>query len=75
MARPKKQVAVMKRVMIPVAIVYLLTMAAMLTFPGITPFNTIEPRILGIPFVFAWYLMWIVGAFVVLSLLYKAYEE
>ncbi len=65
----------MKRVMIPIAFVYLLTMAATLTFPGLTPFNRVEPRILGLPFVFAWYLMWIVGAFVVLSLLYKAYEE
>jgi hypothetical protein len=65
----------MKRVMIPITFVYLLAMAAVLTFPGLTPFNTIAPRILGIPFVLVWYLMWILGAFVVLSLLYKAYGE
>ena len=65
----------MKRVMVPVAIAYILAMAIALTFPALDPFNTIEPRILGVPFVFAWYLFWIVGAFVVLSLLYKAYEE
>ena len=65
----------MKRLMISVAIVYILAMAVALTFPGLDPFNTIEPRILGLPFVFAWYLFWIVGAFVVLSLLYMAYEK
>jgi hypothetical protein len=65
----------MKRVMIPVAIAYILAMAIALTFPGLNPFNTIEPRIFGVPFVFAWYFFWIVGAFIVLSLLYKAYEQ
>jgi len=65
----------MKRAMIPITFAYLLVMAAVLTFPGLTRFNTIEPRVFGIPFVFAWYVMWILGALVVLLLLYKAYDE
>jgi hypothetical protein len=37
-------------------LVYLLA----LTFPGILPFNRIEPFVLGLPFSFAWVILWVV---------------
>ena len=58
-----------------VAVVYFLAMAVALTFPGVRAVNRIEPFVLGIPFVFAWSLAWIVGAFVVLVVLYRAYHK
>lgn len=57
------------------AIVYFAAMAVALTFPGIRPFNTIRPFIFGVPFVFAWYLMWILGAVVVFLVLHRVYSE
>ncbi|MEJ2237852.1 MAG: hypothetical protein P8X82_06105 [Gemmatimonadales bacterium] len=57
------------------AIVYFAAMAVALTFPGIRTFNTIRPFIFGVPFVFAWYLMWILGAVVVFLVLHRVYSE
>jgi hypothetical protein len=57
------------------AIVYFTAMALALTFPGLRLFNTIRPFIIGIPFVFAWYLMWILGALVVFTVLHWVYSE
>lgn len=54
---------------------YFVFMAVALTFPGVAPFNTIRPFVLGIPFVFAWYLMWIIGALATFGFLYKVFNE
>jgi hypothetical protein len=58
-----------------IAFVYFTAMALALTFPGIAPFNTIRPFVLGVPFVFAWYVIWILGALLVLALLHRAYSK
>jgi len=50
-------------------------MAVAITFPGIRPFNTIQPYIFGIPFVFAWVLAWVGGSLVVFLFLYRAYHK
>lgn len=55
-----------------VAVVYFVAMTVAVTFPGVMPFNHARPFVLGLPFVFAWYLMWIVGAFPVFLFLYKS---
>ena len=54
-----------------IAIVYFISMAVAVTFPGIVPFNRIRPFVLGVPFVFAWYLVWIVGALFVFLYLHR----
>ena len=64
-----------KRVAVWVATVYFVTMAVVLTFPGITPFNTIRPFVFGVPFVFVWYLAWILGALAVFTYLYWTFER
>ena len=58
-----------------IAILYFIAMAIALTFPGIIPFNTVRPFIFGIPFVFAWFLIWILGALCVFAFLDKVFRE
>lgn len=65
----------MKRIAVGVAIIYFVAMAAATTFPGLALANRIRPFVLGLPFVFAWFVFWIVGALVVLSFLYWAGER
>ncbi len=65
----------MKRGAVIVAFMYFIAMVVAVTFPGITPFNTIEPLVFGIPFVFAWVLSWVAGSMLVFFLLYRAYHE
>ncbi len=65
----------MKRGAVIMAFVYFIAMGIAVTFPGITPFNTIEPLVFGIPFVFAWVLSWVAGSMLVFFLLYRAYHE
>lgn len=55
-----------------VAVVYFVAMTVAVTFPGVMPFNRARPFLLGVPFVFAWYLAWIIGAFAVFLFLYKS---
>jgi len=64
-----------KRTATLVAFGYFTAMAIALTFPGITPFNTIRPLVFGVPFVFAWYLCWILGALLVFVLLYWVFND
>jgi hypothetical protein len=59
-----------KRVAVVVAVVYFIAMTVATTFPGLTLANRIRPFILGLPFTFAWFTFWIVGALIVLSFLY-----
>ncbi|MFQ5703174.1 MAG: hypothetical protein ACE5HT_04055 [Gemmatimonadales bacterium] len=63
------------RVVVWVATVYFVAMALAVTFPGVVPFNTIRPFVLGIPFVFAWYLIWIAGSLVVFFLLHRTFSK
>ncbi len=65
----------MKRAAVVIAFAYFIAMGIAVTFPGIVPFNTIEPRVFGIPFVFAWVLSWVAGSIPVFFLLYRAYHE
>lgn len=55
-----------------VVALYFVAMTAAVTYPGIILFNRVRPFVLGIPFVFAWYLGWIGGALVVLALHHRA---
>lgn len=65
----------MKRAAVVIAFAYFIAMGFAVTFPGIRPFNTIEPLVFGIPFVFAWVLSWVAGSILVFFLLYRAYHE
>lgn len=65
----------LKRTATWIAIVYFIAMAIALTFPGIGPFNTIRPMVLGVPFVFAWFIMWVLGALCVFGFLDKVFRE
>ena len=57
------------------AIVYFVAMAIAVTFPGLAPFNSIQPFVFGIPFVFAWVLSWLVGSLIVFFILYRVYAR
>ncbi len=65
----------MKRAAVTLTFAYFVAMAVAVTFPGLEPFNSIRPFVFGIPFVFAWAISWIVGALVVLALLYRAFHK
>ena len=65
----------LKRTASWIAIVYFIAMAIALTFPGITPFNTVRPMVFGIPFVFAWFIGWVLGALCVFGFLDKVFRE
>ena len=65
----------MKQAITRFSVFYFLAMAVALTFPGVRVANRIEPFVLGIPFVFVWSLAWILGALVVLIVLYRAYHR
>ncbi|MBW3533807.1 MAG: DUF3311 domain-containing protein [Gemmatimonadetes bacterium] len=54
------------------AAAYLIAMAVAVTWPGVIPFNRVEPRVLGLPFVMAWIAAWVAGAVPVLWLLDRA---
>lgn len=53
-------------------VVYLLTMAVALTFPGIAPFNRVRPMILGLPFILVWVASWVALGFFVLIVVDRA---
>ena len=57
------------------AIVFLLLFVVAVTWPGMTPFNTIEPLVLGLPFSMAWIAIWVVLSFVVLVILDRVEES
>lgn len=42
-----------------------------LGWPGVLPFNRVEPFVLGLPFVFFWVTLWVVMGGVALWLLYR----
>lgn len=51
---------------------YLVLMVVAVTWPGVVPFNRVEPAVLGLPFVMAWIAGWVAGAVPVLWLLDRA---
>ena len=70
-----REAAGLKRFATWFAVCFFVAMTVALTYPGVAPFNTIRPYVLGIPFVFAWYLLWILGALAVFGFLYKVFSE
>jgi hypothetical protein len=44
------------------------------TWPGMVPFNRIEPKILGLPFSMAWVAFWVALSFLVLAVLDRVEE-
>jgi hypothetical protein len=46
--------------------------AVLLTWPGLVPFNRIEPLVLGLPFVLFWITLWVMLMGVALALLDRA---
>jgi hypothetical protein len=75
MSNSQERSARLKRTAAWIAILYFIAMAVALTFPGIIPFNTIRPFVFGIPFVFAWYIAWLLGALCVFGFLDKVFRE
>lgn len=65
----------MRRTVTRIAVIYFVAMTVALTFPGIRPFNTIRPYVLGVPFVFMWYIFWILGALVVFVVLHRVFSK
>ncbi len=65
----------LKRTATWIAVVYFVAMAIVLTFPGVIPFNSIRPLVLGVPFIFAWYIAWVIGALCVFGFLDKVFRE
>ena len=49
-----------------VTVVFYTAFVLAVTWPGMIPFNRIEPLVLGLPFSFAWVVMWVVGSLIVL---------
>lgn len=48
---------------------YLVAYACAVTWPGMLPFNRIQPLILGLPFSMVWIAIWIIGGCLVLWML------
>jgi hypothetical protein len=65
----------LKRVATYLAVAYFVAMALAVSFPGIIPFNTIRPYVFGVPFVFVWYLCWILGSLLMFTFLYAVFNE
>ncbi|MGH7504721.1 MAG: DUF3311 domain-containing protein [Longimicrobiales bacterium] len=47
---------------------FFVVFALVLIWPGVIPFNRIEPLVLGLPFVFFWVALWVALSFVVFLL-------
>jgi hypothetical protein len=50
------------------AVVFFLLFVLAVTWPGMIPFNRIEPLVLGLPFSMAWIALWVALSFLVLLL-------
>jgi hypothetical protein len=64
-----------KRAVNWVAGIYFVLMAVFVTYPGVWPFNTVRPFVLGLPFAFAWPVLWVVGAGIVFYLVHRAHRS
>jgi hypothetical protein len=65
----------LKEIATYLAVAYFIAMALAVSFPGIIPFNTIRPYVFGVPFVFVWYLCWILGSLLMFTFLYAVFNE
>lgn len=61
----------MRRLVRFLAAFYFVAMAIAVTYPGVIPFNTVRPLVLGLPFAFAWIVGWVIGACLVFYLVYR----
>jgi hypothetical protein len=50
-------------------VAYIIVIACLLMYPGILPFNRVEPRVLGLPFVIFWVAFCVMLGFVVLVIM------
>ena len=57
------------------AILFVLLFVIAVTWPGMVPFNRIEPLILGLPFSMAWIALWVALSFLVLLLVDRVEGE
>jgi len=48
------------------AVAFFILFALAVTWPGMLPFNRIEPLVFGLPFSMAWIAFWVAGSFLVL---------
>jgi hypothetical protein len=64
-----------KRVADAVATVYIVLMAIAVTYPGVLPFNTIPPYVLGLPFAFFWPAAWVAGATLVFYFVQRTHRS
>jgi hypothetical protein len=55
-------------------IAFYLAMTFFVTYPGYLPFNTIDPKVLGLPFSLFWQVVWISSSMLVLAGLF-AWEK
>lgn len=54
---------------------FFLLFTVAMTWPGLIPFNRVEPMVLGLPFTMAWIALWVVLSFVVLILVDRLHED
>jgi hypothetical protein len=57
------------------AAVYIVLMAIAVTYPGLLPFNTIRPYVLGLPFAFFWPAAWVALATLVFYFVQRAHRS
>ncbi len=65
----------MKRVAHVTAAVYVVLMAIAVTYPGLLPFNTTRPYVLGLPFAFFWPAAWVAGATLVFYFVQRVHRS
>lgn len=65
----------MKRIAHITAAVYVVLMAIAVTYPGLLPFNTTRPYVLGLPFAFFWPAAWVAGATVVFYFVQRVHRS
>ena len=53
---------------------FFLLFTVAVTWPGMIPFNRVEPMVLGLPFNMVWIAFWVVLSFVVLVLVDRLHE-
>ena len=63
------------RTMKRVFVVFFIANALFLLYPGVVPFSGARPFMLGVPFPLFFASAWIVGGFIVLLLLDRAYNR
>ena len=54
------------------AVAFFLCFVLAVTWPGMLPFNRIEPLVLGLPFAMVWIALWVLASFLVLLLVDRA---